>query len=142
MEQRTRHLVDDVDVDARTGICVVCGPVKVKYKSNRNYYECKTVTDRHKRSWSGNKPETRRQWRLRHHYGLTLDQYNEMYESANGACEICREPLPQLQVDHHHESGEVRGLLCPPCNKGLGQFKDSLGVLSSAVEYLARGKSA
>ena len=63
----------------------------------------------------------------------------------NGRCAICGVPeyeLPsRLYIDHDHETGKVRGLLCPSCNTGLGHLKDDPEVLLRACIYLlTRGK--
>jgi hypothetical protein len=53
-------------------------------------------------------------------------------------CAICRQPSvgQRLSIDHCHETGIVRGLLCSPCNLGLGSFRDSVERLESAIRYL------
>ena len=55
-------------------------------------------------------------------YGLTLEQYDQMFEEQNGVCAICELPeiRRRLSVDHNHETGKVRGLLCFICNTRLG----------------------
>lgn len=78
---------------------------------------------------------------LKKHYGISLDDYEKMFEKQNGVCAICGDPnmserYKYLAVDHCHETGRIRGLLCDACNKALGGFKDSIDVLKSAVEYL------
>jgi hypothetical protein len=83
--------------------------------------------------------------RFRYSYGITLEQYNQMSESQLGVCLICkRKSLNrwgiELCVDHCHETGKVRGLLCDKCNKGLGQFEDNISVLECAIEYLKQNK--
>jgi hypothetical protein len=55
-------------------------------------------------------------------------------EQQNGLCAICG--LPEEHVDHDHVTGQVRGLLCAGCNKGLGFFRDSPQLLRQAAEYL------
>ncbi len=59
-------------------------------------------------------------------YGITVEQYDAMLRQQNGLCAICgRAPKRfRLAVDHDHETGEIRGLLCTRCNLGLGWFRD------------------
>lgn len=81
-------------------------------------------------------PEWRFTAKLRREYGLTLEQYLEMLADQGGACAICGTAMACPYVDHDHETGAVRGLLCLNCNTGLGQFKDSENVLEAAAAYL------
>lgn len=83
-------------------------------------------------------PEQRRSWALKKNYGITIDDYNRMYAEQHGSCVICRKSFPVLDVDHNHETGKVRGLLCKKCNKGLGHFDDQPVLLFSAIDYLNR----
>jgi hypothetical protein len=71
-------------------------------------------------------------------YGLTVDGYNKLLKKQKGKCFICQQKPSnkKLCVDHDHETGEVRGLLCDKCNRGLGLFDDSVERLQRAVEYL------
>jgi hypothetical protein len=72
-------------------------------------------------------------------YGLTGEQYEMLLASQNGACAICHGSPPvgkSLNVDHDHDTGIVRGLLCTPCNTGLGFFKDRIRLLAAAIVYL------
>jgi len=77
---------------------------------------------------------------LERDYGITITQYDTMYEEQQGRCKICgldQERLDRrLCVDHCHVTGKVRGLLCDPCNRLLGQAKDRIHVLLKAAEYL------
>ncbi len=70
-------------------------------------------------------------------YNLTLDDYNKMAQSQDFKCQICRNE-EFLHVDHDHNTGKVRGLLCRKCNTGLGLFQDSDEFLQLASEYLRR----
>lgn len=68
-------------------------------------------------------------------YGITLDDYNDMFSGQSGKCAICGAES-KLMIDHDHTTGEVRGLLCLRCNTGLGMFRDSPEFLSTAINYL------
>lgn len=81
-----------------------------------------------------------RAWKLLNRYGITVEEYAEMLAGQGGHCAICpRTPEENgklLSVDHDHETGEVRGLLCQPCNLALGHLEDHL---YSVLEYLSGG---
>jgi len=85
---------------------------------------------------------SRRSSGLQKKYGITLEDYEQMLEEQNGCCAICGVDNPQcaghvnLSVDHCHETGKVRGLLCGPCNSTLGRFEPDLEVLKKVLEYL------
>ena len=73
-------------------------------------------------------------------YGITFTQYQEMVEASNNKCYICgwvwRVGKKHLAVDHNHKTGEVRGLLCWSCNRGLAMFRDNSISLVNAGMYL------
>lgn len=74
-------------------------------------------------------------------YGISMDEYREMLAGQGGVCAICggvNKDGRQLFVDHDHATGEVRGLLCNLCNRGIGNMRDSIELLQGAIEYLAR----
>lgn len=80
---------------------------------------------------------------LRYRYGITKAQYDEMLAQQGGLCAICGRDEPGgrdkvWNVDHCHNSSQVRGLLCGPCNRGLGQFRDNPELLRAAAKYLER----
>ena len=80
-----------------------------------------------------------RDWHLRKKYGITLDEFNQLSEAQGNKCCICSEENKvhqNLVVDHNHATGEVRGLICSPCNSALGLAKDSVKVLEAMIEYL------
>ena len=89
----------------------------------------------------------RRLWGLwiKKKYGVTADQYEELFEQQKGLCKICGKPETtthrngkpfSLAVDHCHRTKKVRGLLCHLCNRGLGFFQDNVELLESAIRYL------
>lgn len=76
-------------------------------------------------------------------YGITGEQYDEILLSQNGKCAVCgsEDGKGQLKhqplvIDHCHQSGVVRGLLCTKCNLGIGNFGDDIDRLKRVVEYL------
>lgn len=72
-------------------------------------------------------------------YGLSTTGYTRLLVMQGNVCAICKQPPAEvngLVVDHNHVTGEVRGLLCSPCNTALGLFKDSPDIIDSAVAYL------
>ena len=83
-------------------------------------------------------------------YKITLDQFKELILKSNNVCNICKNPelkrpgrndrLTSLLVDHCHNTGKVRGLLCFECNILLGKAKDSIKTLKAAIEYLEKHK--
>ena len=78
-----------------------------------------------------------RRWILRSRYGLSVADYDALLSRQGGVCRICRQTCStgkRLAVDHDHVTGEVRGLLCTRCNRGLGYF--TLETLRRAVAYL------
>ena len=79
-----------------------------------------------------------RKWELKKLYGLTPDQFQEMYEKQNGICAICggTNPMGDLCVDHNHQTGQVRDLLCRACNLMIGNARESQTLLSKAAAYL------
>lgn len=78
-------------------------------------------------------------------YGITLDQYNSMFEAQEGKCAICKKvetlidhrskKVKNLAVDHCHKTGKVRELLCCNCNKAFGFIGENLEILTRMIEY-------
>jgi hypothetical protein len=69
-------------------------------------------------------------------YGVTPDQFDAMMLRQAGCCAICQEPMGIPAVDHDHDTGKVRGLLCRRCNTGIGMLADDPDRLLSAAAYL------
>lgn len=108
-------------------------------------YTCKECTNlKGWAAWSEKNPEERykinRRSSLKHNYGMSEEDFNNMLSGQDGKCEICKTPLTlerrQTCVDHCHKSGKVRGLLCVRCNSGLGQFVENISSLKAAIAYL------
>lgn len=99
----------------------------------------------YKRKWYvDNRVEIRSKSREKK-YGITREQFDKILLEQNGVCRIClkaetmkngHNTIMSLAVDHNHETGKVRGLLCINCNQGIGKFKDNPVLLQRALEYL------
>lgn len=114
--------------------CSQCGEVLPMSEFYRKQdYWCKKCTSEHKRE---NRDYN---WYYMHTYNITEDDYNEMLDEQNGKCAICgSKTKARLHIDHDHETGEIRGLVCTNCNTGLGMFKDNIEFLSQAIHYLSK----
>lgn len=80
-----------------------------------------------------------RDCQYRRKYGITTLDYEEMLRAQGEACAICRSKDNKgrrFSVDHDHETGRVRGLLCFKCNTALGQFGDNVPGLNAVIDYL------
>jgi hypothetical protein len=72
-------------------------------------------------------------------YGISLEQYNKLFEFQQGGCAICRKPSERsLDVDHNHQTNEVRGLLCSRCNMVIGLIQEDEDLIIEIIEYLKR----
>jgi hypothetical protein len=97
----------------------------------------------YKKNWyQENKPQRSIKMRaanLRRLYGISVQQYDVLLANQGGLCAICRKvpTRKRLCVDHDHETGQVRGLLCDNCNTGIAMLKESEEILHSAIAYLS-----
>jgi hypothetical protein len=81
--------------------------------------------------------EYQRDYKLRKTYGITAADYASMDKEQGGCCAICGGKSKRaLSVDHNHSTSLVRGLLCDPCNLGIGYFKERPDFLERAAAYL------
>ena len=71
-------------------------------------------------------------------YGISAEEFETLWDKQNGACAVCGTSFNdnEYRIDHDHDTGKVRGLLCVSCNAGIGLLKDSPKVLLNAVKYL------
>ena len=89
---------------------------------------------------------TTKAYDLRRSFGIDLAEYQKMFVTQAGVCACCEKPEHEkrsgktrwLAVDHCHETGEIRGLLCGSCNRGIGKFEDDPNLLRKAADYLER----
>ena len=114
--------------------CVNIYTKNVYLKKNREKIRAK---ERLKASFADFK-EKRKNRLLLKDFGITIHQYKEILSKQNNVCKICNkeDPIRNLAVDHCHQTGKIRGLLCQKCNTSLGNFQDSIEILEAAIRYL------
>ncbi|MGW4320046.1 endonuclease VII domain-containing protein [Streptomyces sp. NPDC004684] len=130
-EAMGKQVREKVDVPAGHKLCRTCGEIKPHSEWHRNATASDGLSTRCKacRALRG------RQDHLRRKYGLTEAERDELIVSQGGVCCICLSALPE-HVDHCHETGRVRGVLCFSCNAALGQFKDRPDAIRRAAAYV------
>ena len=111
---------------------------KLKSEHDKKYREKhKERLKEDKQTWyQQNKESIARRNRLRK-YNLTEEQLQQLEEI--NTCQICQSVIEDKKahhIDHCHETGKVRGVLCQHCNRGLGCFTDDISKLTAAIEYL------
>lgn len=117
-----------VEYNKRRKIVRKLNPEKLK-EQNKRYADSNPLTPIH-----------RKNGQLKRNYGITIEDFNKMFDEQLGHCAICGKHQTELGqslcVDHNHDTGKVRGLLCINCNAGLGNFKDDSELVFRALEYL------
>jgi len=123
-------------IDARIVAWKTANPEQRKnyYKNNKNHINAKS------KAWHEANKDRVKHLNLVRDFDITFEDYNKLLEKQNESCAICHRHQTEfdraLAVDHNHETGKVRGLLCLSCNNGLGRFKDNKDLLSEAIKYL------
>jgi hypothetical protein len=93
------------------------------------------------REWQKANPDKCRSNQLKSHYGITLEQMEQMFIAQNGRCGICDEEFinsKDMHVDHDHTTGKVRQLLCRKHNLLLGNCDENINILLKSIEYLQK----
>ncbi len=135
--------------------CKCCTSIENKGWKKKNALKCKEDnakwylknTDKHKQKrdvyWASKK-DRMKDWRLQKTYKINISEYDALLNKQNMCCAICERHQTEFQrrlaVDHDHETGEIRGLLCHSCNTGIGSLKDDYRMLDKASQYLKRSK--
>lgn len=129
---------------ASKGLCTTCynRPRKKQWRlDNKEKYN-----EQVRRQYNRNRTRLARS-RIEKLYGITENQYVEILARQNGVCALCFRAQPEssrlkrLMIDHDHETGKVRGLLCAKCNLMLGLAEDNINTLNIAIKYLEKAVS-
>jgi hypothetical protein len=119
-----------------------------KYNRDRYASDPEFWNDYHKK-WRAENPEsrkaTRRMGHLKSLYGMSIQDFERMMYEQSNLCLICNNEMTvgtrdgrTVNVDHDHDSGDIRGLLCTRCNNGLGCFDDNPDLMIAAAAYVMR----
>ena len=100
------------------GVCQHCGSTNNEFQTKSTCKPCRRLQKRSLR------------------YGIPMEEVIDLLKIDN--CEICNKELTTTEkfIDHDHETGRVRGVLCQNCNTGLGLFCDDISHLTNAIKYL------
>jgi len=118
--------------------CADCGEIHIRnskhLKQGIKSQDCKFYKPP---NWSGLE---RHDNIMRKQYGISVDEFNELLRLQNNCCAICNKHISavrrRMNIDHDHNTGKVRGILCTGCNTGLGHLGDNIEGLEKAIEYL------
>jgi hypothetical protein len=118
--------------------CIDCTKKDVE---NHTYKNRKEYEQYHK-NYRATHKDQQKNYDLKRKYGITLEIFNEMFFQQEGKCAICRrhslEFKKGLCVDHCHNTGKIRGLLCSNCNSAIGKLNEDPNLFAVALEYLGR----
>jgi hypothetical protein len=117
-----------------------CGKSFRPRNSTHKFCSRKCASKKQKRQIKDWQNTRGRDSRLRSYYGITHKDYERMYHEQGGRCLICKEEFETLCVDHDHQTGKIRGLLCTRCNAALGGFKEDIERLHTAILYIEQHK--
>lgn len=112
----------------------------------RNNLERREDALRRSRAWKHANPRLKKDKDLKRRFGITLKDYENIFESQKGVCVICNKPETLIRqnskcglaIDHCHISGKIRGLLCNNCNRILGMLKEDVFILKNMISYLKK----
>lgn len=128
-KQRAKRMQSERRVDGRN-------------KEVRQRYEQGEAGKAARKRWNDSDAGLRatRKAMLKHKFGMTLEQYDGLLTSQDHSCKICGTHIDDnsrhLAVDHNHETGEIRALLCDPCNKALGFLKEDINIMQNMIDYV------
>lgn len=128
---------DKAEIAPGQGYCKKCRAEAAKKKYN-------TDLEHRKKTQERNRVAARRRFDKRIEKWMPVSEYYDMLEGQDHRCWICKRLFDTsregaAKVDHDHETGEIRGLLCGTCNLGIGNFRDSVKLLKQAILYLQKG---
>lgn len=129
-----------------TKTCYKCGEEKTIDDFYAKRHACKPCVREDQRRFRNSKPDYNRAHNLQKRYGISVAEYHALIADHNFACGICKVEISDAVgykgkrlsvVDHNHETGDVRGILCSRCNLVLGHARENTDILYRAIVYLS-----
>lgn len=125
----------------------IIGPTNFKWiirEKTSELQEARKVNAAYMREYNTKNKDKQKSRQLQKQYNITLEEYNTLLKTQNHVCAICNNPetlmikgkLCSLAVDHCHDTGKIRGLLCTKCNRGIGLLRHDIDLLQKAILYL------
>jgi hypothetical protein len=134
----TEFSKDSKKQNGLTSHCKLCRNLKRK----EHYYKNLEKEYNRRITYRSNNPEkvkaSNRNTKLKRAYGITHDDYLEMFNKQNKKCACCNKEFDKLVVDHNHTTGVVRELLCNPCNTALGLLNEDVTVMQNMSNYVRK----
>lgn len=128
-----RHNLLEKNLDALTGLCQACGPVELHHRKDKDVYQCLNA----RRAQRNSRPGRNKLKFPDGHPRPSNDEIAAMQVAQGNRCKLCDEFMMEPMVDHCHDTGRVRGILCRKCNVGLGMFNDDPEMLRKAIAYIS-----
>lgn len=131
-------------MDVKT--CSACGVQGPSSTFVRHRNTCKACRKVQQKAYRASRPNYCIVWNMKTRYGLSPDDYQSILANQNFSCAICEVEISAaveykagrlVAIDHNHETGEVRGILCAKCNLVLGHARESTDILYRAIVYLS-----
>lgn len=116
-----------------------------EYRKSHKEYQIRYYNDHKKeinkkyKEWYKENKDVDRERHLKRKYGISNNDYEKMIILQNGKCAICGNlptPNTKLHVDHDHQTGKIRKLLCKNCNNALGYAREDISILDRMIDYL------
>lgn len=119
--------------------CKICDDIRRKENYLKNYAHSLNFHKKRRKEFPKIYSEIDHKKYLKHKYNITIAEVEKMKADQFDKCKICNNILP-LVIDHNHDNGKIRGLLCHQCNSLLGFAHEDESILINAIQYLQETK--
>lgn len=123
-------------------ICKNCGEqfseLNIKIRAGGGKFCSNECYQQYRKRNKKDEKELNKLYQKKTKYGLSKEQYLDLFKKQDNKCAICGKSFNETKacVDHNHNTGNIRGLLCTQCNSLLGMAHDNINILKNAILYL------